>query len=103
MKHHWIAGMTLLASWATASAGVDLKADFQTSAQQVKQAQQQAASVGGEWRDSGKLMKKAREAAAQGDYAKAITLAERVRQQYQLGYQQAASQRNRDLTPAYLK
>lgn len=48
-----------------------------------------AASVGGEWRDSGKFIKQAKEALKEGDEAKAIKLANKARQQCELGYEQA--------------
>ena len=52
-------------------------------------ARKKAASVGGEWRDTGKLIKKAKAAAEKGDSEKAVKLATEARKQGELGYQQA--------------
>ncbi len=60
-----------------------------------------ASSAGGEWRDTGKLMKKADKAASKGDFDKAIKLADKARVQAVLGQEQAASQVNAG-NPGYL-
>lgn len=65
-------------------------------------ARKKAASVDGEWRDTGKMIKKAKAIAAKGDYAAAIKLAGKARQQGELGYDQAVSQNELRL-PSYLK
>lgn len=61
-----------------------------------------AASVSGEWRDTGKMIKSAQKALKAGDYDKAMKLAKKAHQQGQLGYEQAVSQ-NELRMPAYLK
>jgi hypothetical protein len=52
-----------------------------------------AASVDGEWRDVGILIEKAEAAAAAGDYARAIDLAEQARFQAEMGYRQMEAQK----------
>lgn len=53
----------------------------------------QAAKVQNEWRDTGKLIKKAEAAEKAGDYAKALKLADKANQQGQ----EAAAQHAREL------
>ena len=65
-------------------------------------ANKKAASVGGEWRDTGKMIKGARTAAMEGDNAKAGKLAATARFQAESGYEQAMSQKKMG-TPSYLK
>lgn len=47
----------------------------------AKEASNQAKAVGNEWRDTGKLIKKAEEALAAGDYDKATSLANKAKRQ----------------------
>lgn len=65
-------------------------------------AQQKAASVGGEWRDTGKIIKQAKAAAKAGDEAKALQLAETAKQQGELGYAQAMAEKDAGF-PSYLQ
>ncbi|MCB1787724.1 MAG: SoxXA-binding protein [Chromatiaceae bacterium] len=67
----------------------------------AKAEQAKAAKVGGEWRDTGKIIKSAEEAAAAGDYGKAKSLADKAAAQGRLGQQQAATQVNKG-NPDYL-
>mgnify|MGYP001828232093 FL=1 len=60
-----------------------------------------ASAVGGEWRDTGKILKKAEKAAADGNYDTATKMAEKARFQAIKGQEQAASQVNVG-NPAYL-
>ena len=69
---------------------------------QAVEANQKAASVGGEWRDAGKLIADAQAAANGGDKARALRLAAKAREQGKLGYEQAKSQRKVS-QPSYLK
>jgi hypothetical protein len=62
---------------------------------------QKAASVDGEWRDVGRLIGEAERAAAIGDYARAIDLAERARFQAEMGYRQMKAQEDIE-NPAFL-
>ena len=82
----------LSASFAgTASAGPaeDAIAD-------AKAAEKQAASVGGEWRDTGKMIKKAEKLLSEGKTQEALDLARAAEAQGMLGYMQATAQSNMD-------
>ena len=67
----------------------------------AKAAQKAASAVGGEWRDTGKMIKKAEEAAAAGNYADAEKLANKAKSQGELGKAQAMSQKGVG-NPGYL-
>ena len=58
----------------------------------AEQARKGAAKVGFEWRDTGKMIKKARTAANSSHYDKAIKLAKKARFQGEAGQQQAKGQ-----------
>ncbi|MCU7877479.1 MAG: SoxXA-binding protein, partial [Candidatus Thiodiazotropha sp. (ex Lucinoma borealis)] len=64
-------------------------------------ARKQAASVGGEWRDTGKMIKKAKTLMKKGDLVKAAKLANKAAKQGHLGYEQAMSQATLKM-PSYL-
>jgi hypothetical protein len=64
-------------------------------------ARKKAASVQGEWRDTGKLIKEAQSALKNGDTVKAMKLAAEAHKQGVLGYQQATSQAQLHM-PSYL-
>lgn len=53
-----------------------------------------AAEVGFEWRDTGKMIKKAKAAAEKGDNATAMKMANRAADQGRLAYQQYLDQKN---------
>jgi nucleoid-associated protein YgaU len=55
----------------------------------AKAAIKKAASVGGEWRDTGKILKRAQAAYDKGDYAGAMKDAVKAQRQAELGYKQA--------------
>lgn len=59
----------------------------------AKASQKAAGSVGGEWRDTGKIIKKAEKAAADGNYGDAEKLAKKAEAQGKLGKEQALSQK----------
>ena len=61
----------------------------------------QQAAVGGEWRDTGKLIDKAKQAVATGDYNAAQLLAQKAETQGKLGEAQARNQIGAG-SPAYL-
>ncbi|MEE9358663.1 SoxXA-binding protein [Candidatus Vondammii sp. HM_W22] len=65
-------------------------------------ARKKAASVAGEWRDTGKMIKKAKKLVDEGDFPAAIKLAGKAQQQGELGYDQAVAQTQLRL-PSYLK
>lgn len=86
---------------AAHTAGPANKATYDAALAAAKAAQKKAASVGGEWRDTGKIIKEAEAEAEKGDFAAAIKLADKARFQGEMGYQQAMSQKNAG-NPAYL-
>ena len=68
----------------------------------AESARKKAASIDGEWRDTGKMIKKAKAALKAGDSAKAIKLANKAEKQGKLGYEQAQAQQTLKM-PSYLK
>lgn len=78
-----IAGTAMAADKASAEAAIAA----------AKASQKAANSVGGEWRDTGKMIKKAEEAAAEGNFAEAEKLAKKAEAQGKLGEEQALSQK----------
>lgn len=68
----------------------------------AEDARKKAASVKGEWRDTGKMIEAAQKALESGDPGKAIKLADEAHKQGDLGYQQAMAQKKLRL-PAYFK
>lgn len=69
-----------------------MQADYETALATAKAEINKAAAVGGEWRDTGALVKKAEAAAASGDYATAKKMADRARFEADMGQKQAAEQ-----------
>jgi hypothetical protein len=67
----------------------------------AKASLKKASSVGGEWRDSGKTVKKAEDAVAKGDYAAAMKLAKKAEKEGMMGQQQAEAEKNADI-PQYV-
>jgi len=84
-----------MGSWA------DDQADFKKALTAAREARKKAAAVGGEWRDIGKFLEQAEQAAAKGDFATANQLAEKARREGELGYEQATSQKDVGL-PKYM-
>jgi len=75
---------------STASVAGDTNAAIEAA----KASQKKAAAVGGQWRDTGKLIKKAEAAAKDGKKGKAAKLAATAENQGKLGYEQAMSQKD---------
>ncbi|MFK5986722.1 MAG: SoxXA-binding protein [Pseudomonadota bacterium] len=61
-----------------------------------------AASVGGEWRDTGKFIKQAKKYQKEGQCEKAIKSAKKAISEAEMGYQQAVSQKELKM-PGYFK
>lgn len=80
----------------------DQAAEFAAAISKAESAQKKASSVKGEWRDTGKIIKKAKAAAKKGDYTNALKLANDAYRQGELGYQQAISQKDAGF-PAYMR
>jgi hypothetical protein len=98
---------TLLAGLFCAGPTTALSADEASTAKVQKlidaaeAARKEAASVGGEWRDTGKMIAKAKDLLKSGDYVAAAKLANDAAKQGHLGYQQAVSQKELKM-PSYL-
>lgn len=75
---------------------------FKEAEAAAKAAVKKAASVDGEWRDSGEFLKKAAAAAKSGDYAKAIDLAIKAQREGEMGYEQAMAEKGAQ-PPSYLR
>lgn len=71
--------------------------DAEGAISDAKEAQKQAASVGGEWRDTGKMIKQAEALLAEGKTEEATAMALAAEAQGMLGYIQATSQKASDL------
>jgi hypothetical protein len=93
----------LLASALTLSAGTylstasaaDMSAENAIAA--AKDARKQAIAVGGEWRDTGKMIKKAEKLLKEGKAEEATKIAQAAEAQGMLGYMQATSQTSDNL------
>lgn len=85
----------------SSAAFADPKADFDKAYASAEAAVKKAASMKNEWRDSGKMLKKAQEAAKAGDFAKAIKLAKAAEFQGVTAQSQAQAQTNAG-NPGYL-
>lgn len=68
------------------------QADFEKAYEAAVAAQEKAASVSGEWRDTEKFLKEAKKLAEAGDFEAAVKLAEKAEQQGHRGYEQMTSQ-----------
>ena len=87
---------------AKSTASSSDKAAAESAIAAAESARKKAASIDGEWRDTGKMIKKAQAALKAGDTAKAIKLAKKAENQGKLGYDQAQSQQTLKM-PSYLK
>ncbi len=100
--------MILLSSALVISSTAAMAAENSTSAKsaidKAETSRQHAASVDGEWRDTGKMIKKAKAALKEGKFDKAVKLAYAAERQGSYGYEQAVSQQSQNnLTmPSYL-
>jgi hypothetical protein len=83
---------------APATAGAADKAGAEKAIAAAVAAQKKAASAGGEWRDTGAMIKQAQEAVAAKEYDQAMTLADQARDQGEIGYQQAEAQKDQKIS-----
>jgi hypothetical protein len=74
------------------TANVATKEGYKRAMAAAKDAQMKADAVGGEWRDVQKFLDQAELAAENGDYAKAIKLADKAKFQCKMGYKQTIDQ-----------
>jgi ParB-like chromosome segregation protein Spo0J len=94
----WIIGSGL----ATATMADEVSAEkVEKLIASADEARKQAASVGGEWRDTNKMIKKAKQLLEKGDFVAAAKMANKAAKQGHLGYEQAMSQKNLKM-PSYL-
>ncbi|MBK1649911.1 hypothetical protein [Rhabdochromatium marinum] len=104
-----------LANWAerqdrfaldVAKGAVTLDTDLETTAEQAIEAATAAAdkanSVGGEWRDTRKMIKQAETLAQAGEFESAIKQANAARKQGEFGYAQAMREKGADM-PDYMR
>jgi rhodanese-related sulfurtransferase len=77
-------------------------AEAQAMIESAEKARKMAASVDGEWRDTGKFIKKAQAALKDGKLDQAMALAKKAEAEGRLGYEQAVSQKDLVL-PSYFK
>lgn len=84
-------------------AGKADRAAFERLHGEAEQARKKADSIGGEWRDTAKFLKQAKAAADAGELDKAMKLARRAKEEGELGYIQASSQKGNIQIPSYLK
>lgn len=68
----------------------------------AEEARQKAASVGGEWRDVGAMIKSAKTLAGAGEFDQAIEVASTAKFQSEMGYEQAMAERGADF-PEYMR
>ena len=89
-----VAAVALAASawgWAPRTLASD-EATFKTAYEAAVAAREAAVEVGFEWRDTKKMLLKAKKLAEKGEYAKAVKLAIQARRQGELGVMQAKEQ-----------
>lgn len=90
-RSHTVLLAALLAGGAQQVFAAD-ENSFKATYEAAEAARKEAASVGFEWRDTKKMLKKAKEVAAGGDYDKAEKMAMKAKLQGELGVKQAAEQ-----------
>jgi rhodanese-related sulfurtransferase len=78
------------------------KAEVEKAIEAADEARKKAASVGGEWRDTGKFIKEAQKLAEEGKLDDALELATKAKRQGELGYEQALNEEGADM-PAYMR
>jgi len=99
--------VTLVAGLVSAGLTTTVLADEESAAKVQKlidaaeAARKEAASVGGEWRDTASMIEQAQELLKKGDYVDAAKLANEAAKQGHLGYEQAMSQKDLKM-PSYL-
>lgn len=86
--------MAALSAGAVQAAEKDQAAEFKAAVEKADASRKKAASVGSEWRDTGKMIKQAKAAAKKDDYKKALKLANTAYRQGELGYQQAMGEKD---------
>jgi starvation-inducible outer membrane lipoprotein len=88
------AAALVLGACASTSSQTYNKNDAMSSIMAAEHETARASNVGYEWRDTGKIIKQAQEAMKQGQYDKAVKLANKAKQQSTLAIQQQHEQAN---------
>jgi len=96
-----LVGLMSVSLTATVFADEESAAKVQKLIDAAEAARKEAASVGGEWRDTGEMITKAEELLKKGDFVAAAKLANEAAKQGHLGYEQAMSQKDLKM-PSYL-
>ena len=97
-----LAGILLCSGMTTPALADDVSAaKVQKLIDAADAARKQAAQVGGEWRDTGKMIKNAKALLEKGDFVAAAKLANKAAKQGHLGYEQAVSQKELKM-PSYI-
>ncbi|MET0065714.1 MAG: hypothetical protein ABW076_05150 [Candidatus Thiodiazotropha sp.] len=92
----------LCCGFSTASLADDISAaKVQQLIDAAESARKEASSVDGEWRDTKKMIGKAKELLEKGEYVAAAKMANKAAKQGHLGYEQAVSQQDFKM-PSYL-
>ena len=86
-----VAAFAASCTWAAPAMSAD-EAFFKTAYDAALAATQKAASIGYEWRDTRKLLRKAKKAADKGDFAKAEKMANSAKFQSDAAYAQGQDQ-----------
>ncbi len=102
MLKRYLVLVAAAALMASASAFAADKAAAEKAIAEAKEATKAAGAAHGEWRDTGKIIKKAEAAAEAGDFDKAVKLAGTAKFQSEMGLAQAEAQAGVG-NPGYLK
>ncbi len=87
--------LAIALAFTSACATASIKpGDVEAAIAAAKAANKKAASVGYEWRDAGKMIKKAEALAKKGELEKAMKLAEMAKFQGEMAYKQYEEQKN---------
>ncbi len=86
---------------ATSASASASSAEADQAIADAEAARKKAASVGGEWRDTGSMIKEAQDLVKSGEFDKAIKLANEAKLQGEMGYKQALAEKNASF-PSYV-
>ncbi len=89
-----VIAVTLMTALPITNAWSATRAEAEEAIAAADAARKKAASVGGEWRDTGKMIKEASSLLDTREYTKAISIANKAQKQGELGYQQAMDQKD---------
>jgi rhodanese-related sulfurtransferase len=84
----------LLATLPVTQAWSATRSEAEQAIAEAEKAREKAASVGGEWRDTAKMIQSATKLLDTRQYTKAIGIANEARQQAELGYEQAMNEQD---------